>query len=258
MKEREHKRMLKRMKFISDQEGIMTRYLREKENWSPHIQQCKEFISGSFKDLSLKSVAVLGSGWLLDLPLEHLSARFEEVLLVDIHHPPQVRKKIEAFDNVKIQEADITGGGIAFAWKIANSQSGGIDRSLLHFFDPLLPSLSIEADAIISLNILNQLDILITDYLKEADSNLKEDDFRVLRRTIQQFHIQWITQKPGCLISDIAEFNYGQHGKMTQLDLLHTDLPDSKRSEQWTWDFDLSGFYHRDHSTKMQVQALEW
>lgn len=246
------------MKLISDQEGIMTRYLREKENWKSHIQHCHDFISAAFKDPSLRSIAILGSGWLLDLPLDHLATRFEEVLLVDIHHPPQVKKKIEAYRNVHLQELDITGGGIAFAWKLAKLKNEGIDRAALNSFDPVLPSLMIDPDANISLNILNQLDILIIDFLKFRDSSLGEIDLTDLRHTIQQFHIQWITQKPGCLISDIVEENHDPEGKVLKYDLLHTDLPKSKRSEQWIWDFDLSGFYHRDRITKMQVQALEW
>lgn len=258
MTEREHRRILKKMNFISDQEGIMTRYLREKANWGSHIQHCQNFITGAFRDPALSSVAVLGSGWLLDLPLDYLSSRFKKVLLVDIHHPPQVRKKLEAYKNVSLQEIDISGGGIAFAWKMANMKGEGVDRSLLNSFDPEQPALQIDTDAIISLNILNQLDILIVDYLKARDRSLTEEDLTTLRRTIQEFHIHWMTQKPGCLISDITEENQNPVGEVKLYDLLHTDLPKSKRSEQWIWDFDLSGFYHSDRITKMQVQALEW
>ncbi len=258
MSNREDRNMLKKMKFISDQEGIMIRYLREREHWSSHIQHCHDFITGAFKDPDIRSIAVLGSGWLLDLPLDELAKRFEEILLVDIHHPPQVRRKIEAYENVKTQEVDITGGGIAFAWKLANTGSGGIDRTELSSFDPGFPSLEIDPDAIISLNILNQLDILIVDYLKDRDRSITDEDLITLRCSIQQFHIRWITQKPGCMISDIVEENHSPQGEVIQHDLLHTDLPGSSRSEEWTWDFDLSGFYHHDRITKMKVQALEW
>ena len=52
------------------------------------------------------SIAVLGSGWLLDVPLDHLCSGLEQVYLVDINHPPQIRKKAERLDNV-----DPAGGG---------------------------------------------------------------------------------------------------------------------------------------------------
>ncbi|MFC2129359.1 hypothetical protein ACFLQX_01120, partial [Bacteroidota bacterium] len=171
---------------------------------------------------------------------------------------PQVRKKLEGFENVKIQELDISGGGIAFAWKMVQINNEYIDPSLLKSFLPETPSFLFEPDAIISLNILNQLDILIIDFLKTKIQNISESDLSAFRRIIQEFHIKWITQKPGCLITDVLEENRSPQGKLTNIDLLHTDLPKSSRSEQWIWDFDLSGFYHRDRITKMHVQALEW
>lgn len=246
------------MNFLSDQEGIMKRYLRERENWDGHLQQCKNFIIQAFQDSSVRSVAVLGSGWLLDLPLEYLSERFEEVHLIDIHHPAQVRKKLESYTNVKTQAVDITGGGIEFAWDYAQSGYGQLDPSILSEFNPQTPDLESDPDAFISLNILNQLDILIVDFLKSRNPRFREHDFIPFRSSIQGFHVDWISQKPACLISDILEVNTDKRGKITTLELLHTTLPDSSRSEEWTWDFDLSGFYHRNKLTKMKVRALEW
>ncbi len=246
------------MKFISDQEGIMNRYLREKENWKAHLKNTREFIIDSFKNPSVKTIALLGSGWLLDVPLEKLSKRFEKILLVDIHHPPQIRKKVAQYRNVEVLETDITGGGIKFIWDIKTRLQEKIDAAYPLSFKPSALELSFEPDAFISLNILNQLDILLIDYLKEKNSRITEDDYHDFRKTIQDFHLDWISGKPGCLISDVEEENINKNGISTKHKLIHSDLPKHFRSKQWTWDFDLSGNYHRQLQTKMKVQAIEW
>ena len=96
------KRTIRKMKFISDQEGIMNRYLREKDHWDLHLNRTKKFILDSFIKKERRSVAVLGSGWLLDLPLNELVNRFEKILLVDINHPAQIRNKVRSYNNVEV------------------------------------------------------------------------------------------------------------------------------------------------------------
>lgn len=257
MNPRAHKHMIRKMNFFSDQEGIITRFLREKENWNVHLLHTQKFIVEAFKDTDIKNIAVLGSGWLLDLPLEYLSERFENILLVDIHHPPQARKKAAMYKNVAFQEIDITGGGIEFVWGLGNIKAEE-DNLVLESFVPDTPKLALEADAIISVNILNQLDILLVDFLKEKYTCFTEDNFTMFRKSIQQFHLNWISQKKGCLISDILEENFKRNELVSSYDLLHVNLPEYKRSESWIWDFDLSGFYHHDLQTKMKVLAIEW
>jgi hypothetical protein len=83
------------MGYICDQEGIMNRYIREKKSWDLHFGKTREFINGCFSDKSIDSVAVLGSGWLLDVPLEEMKNRYKKIFLVDIHHPPPDQEENE-------------------------------------------------------------------------------------------------------------------------------------------------------------------
>ena len=55
-------------------------------------------------------ITVLGSGWLLDLPVAEISEMVSEIILVDIVHPPDVIKQAGMIRNIKIVEADVTGG----------------------------------------------------------------------------------------------------------------------------------------------------
>lgn len=64
------------MGYLNDQQGIMNRYLGESKQWEKHLPRCRKFITSTFEDPGggekKESVAVLGSGWLLDVPLDHL------------------------------------------------------------------------------------------------------------------------------------------------------------------------------------------
>lgn len=61
-------RILRKMKILSDQQGIINRYLREKDVWNEHLENSKSFITGCLKKRMARNILILGSGWLLDLP----------------------------------------------------------------------------------------------------------------------------------------------------------------------------------------------
>lgn len=246
------------MKFISDQAGIMNRYLREQDNWDAHLENTREFILGSFRDRQIRTLAVLGSGWLLDLPLKELSKKFKKILLVDVFHPPQVIKKVEKYPNVVLHETDLSGGGIRFCWELRKEKDEQREKYILDTFTPSVPDLPMKPDAYVSLNLLNQLDILLVEFLERKKVPVVDAEIRRFRKTIQQFHLDWITRKPGCLVTDAVELNQGPGNKKEERPLIHVDFPKARRSEQWTWDFDLAGTYHPGWETRMKVRAVEW
>lgn len=250
--------MVRKMKFISDQAGIMNRYLREQEHWDAHLNNTKTFILGSFRDREIKNLAVLGSGWLLDLPLKELSKKFKKILLVDVYHPPQIVKKAEKYPNVILHETDLSGGGIQFCWDLRKAREVHLENYVLDEFSPKIPDLPVKPDAFISLNLLSQLDSLLVEFLERKKVRVTDTEIRRFRAKIQQFHLDWITSKPGCLVTDVTELTYGPGNISEERPLILVDFPESRRSEEWTWDFDLAGTYHHDRETRMKVAAVEW
>jgi hypothetical protein len=257
MKSFGQKKMVRKMSYISDQEGIMNRYLREQNNWESHLQNTKHFILNAFAGKEIKTLAVLGSGWLLDLPLDELSAKYTNILLVDVHHPPQIIKKTESYSNVTLFETDLSGGGIEFCWDLRKAKDEHFSKYILDDFKPHQPELPFKPDAFVSLNLLNQLDILLIEFLKRKSVRIVDTEIKKFRKTIQQFHLKWITKKPGCLITDIRELNNGEE-EQTEQKLVYVDLPKPTRSEEWIWDFDLSKTYRTGMETRMKVRAVEW
>jgi hypothetical protein len=249
--------IIRRMGYLRDQDGIMNRYLREKSNWDRHLTHTREFIKDSFRDPALKSVAVLGSGWLLDVPLEELCKRFEQVYLVDIHHPVQIRKKVEPMKEVKLIEMDLSGGAIEQLRKIVRKKAKLKGSELVEQLTLQPPLEHIGPDAVISVNLLNQLDIILCDYMSKH-GYFQQEDPDLLRSALQKFHLQWITDTPGCLISDVEEISHDKKGNSTSKSLLFTTLPEGKRRDSWTWEFDTRGTYLTNSLTTMVVKAVEW
>jgi hypothetical protein len=250
------RKILRRMKYLSDQQGIMNRYLAEGEGWEPHLERTRDFIRRCVGDGHFKSIAVLGSGWLLDLPLDFLSQRSEEVLLLDIWHPPQVKKKITGYGNVKAVEADITGGGIRGAYRFARDYRRTGKGSILDI--PFQAGMGgIKAGYIISLNILNQLDILLVDYLKKHVQIATEEELE-FRRRIQSQHLSLLGPGRSCMITDAEERVINREGlQASSKTLVHCEFPKGVRTETWTWDFDARGEYNPRMKTEMFVRAIQ-
>jgi len=88
-------RSLRKMGYFKDQEGIARRYISEKSNGDNHLTNTKKFIFNCLEENRSKKVSILGSGWLLDIPVEYLLKNFKEVVFYDIRHPRQILHKFK-------------------------------------------------------------------------------------------------------------------------------------------------------------------
>lgn len=245
------KKIIQQMGYESDQDGIIRRYSNEKLGWDVHLTNTKNFIIQSAKNKNKEIVVVYGSGWLLDLPIDFLANTFKRVILVDIRHPAQVIKLTEKYKNVELVIADITGGLIDQIYK----QTKNIDLdSLIYNFLEFKKYNCFT----ISLNILNQLDIILIDYLKQKTS-FSEIRLKQFRNAIQQHHLNHLPLNNSCLITDYQEINIdrvSQH--QTVKDLIFIDFPISSTIEKWQWKFDFSGNYIPGKNCILNVIAMDF
>jgi hypothetical protein len=159
---------------------------------------------------------------------------------------------------VELVEEDLSGGAIERVWSLLRKQKGELSAAgLVEQISLNPPLIGQQADALISVNLLNQLDILLCDHIKRKVPFQQELSVS-FRAAIQAFHLEWITTKPGCLVTDIKEHRIPQKGKATSKALLYTHLPEGIRRDSWEWDFDSRGTYHPGSRTRMEVQAIEW
>ncbi|MFC2081411.1 hypothetical protein ACFLR8_04295 [Bacteroidota bacterium] len=249
------KKILRRMKYTSDQKGIMNRYLSEGDNWDQHLVRTRDFIVSCLEKSQAGSVAVLGSGWLLDVPLEFLCGHFKEVFLVDIVHPRQIVHKIKGIKNARLVSADVTGGAIEGAYNLVRNYRKTGSGNILDI--ACQASLTgIKADYVISLNILNQLDILLVDFIT-GFIEVPEEEKAIFRKRIQQQHVNLLKSRCSCLISDIEERILNRENKIISTkSLVYADLPEGDLLEEWIWTFDTRGEYNPKHSTEMLVRAI--
>jgi hypothetical protein len=250
-------KILRRMKFSSDQQGILNRYLGEGDNWESHLDKTRAFIVECLEQSGAETVALLGSGWLLDVPLDYLARRFRKIWLVDIVHPRQIVQKVSKMEHAELVEADLTGGAVRGVYDYAQQYRKGAGGSILDIpFQSALPG--IRPDYVVSLNILNQLDMLLIDYLSRF-MDIPGDEKRLFRRRIQEQHLKLLEPGRSCLISDTEERVLDRKGTLvSSRPLVFATLPEGRENREWTWTFDTRGAYNRGMQTGFLVRALRF
>ncbi len=248
-------RMFRKMGFYGDQSGIIKRYLRERENWEPHLQNTRRFALQAMRGKERKSAAVLGSGWLLDVPIEEFARRFEKVYLFDIRHPASVKKQIRALKNVELRECDIS----EFAYPTCDYAKRYRNKKDRPPVDSVLPKADLDFtgfDFVFSCNILNQLDILLVDYLSEYFS-LNDEETLSFRKNIQQHHVDMLPCGKSCIVADCEEIVYDKTGReISRKQTVHCPTIFSN-AERWTWKFDTRMTYYAGKKTCFSVSAAE-
>ncbi|MBR5643323.1 MAG: hypothetical protein IKW77_03990 [Salinivirgaceae bacterium] len=242
----------RRAGYVSDQNGIRNRFLRESGNWQSHLQNTRNFIIAAAEKVPEKrSVAVLGSGWLYDVPLDELSQMFESVTLVDIVHPEPVKMRAGRLPNVHLATADLTGGAVQQVMTVQSFEE------FSKWLPNAVPALDFSTfDLVVSVNLLNQLDIILCDYLKRR---FKADDAELLnvRRTVQQNHINWLPKGHACLITDYRQIDIPLDGSSkTETQLVHADLSGLPPTKEWDWIFDTNQRYSEKNNTIFRVMAV--
>ena len=250
-------KILKKFSFKNDQQGIINRYMRETENWDKHLQNTKEFIIQSTKQKKKNTCMILGSGWLLDVPIDELSQIFDKVILVDIVHPSQIVHKLRKHQNIEFITVDITGlmEVVYHFLKQKSKPPKSLDFIKLNYQNEWFHKLE-HADFVASVNLLNQLDILICDYIKKTKTYTTEEILE-FRKTIQQNHLDLLPKGKSCLITDYEEVRLNKGLIIETKPLVYIKLPTNDKSKKWPWNFDTHGTYHKNFDTVFKVIGIE-
>lgn len=245
------KKIRRKFGFNKDREGIITRYIQEEQNWQSHIDRTKSFILDTAETKKKDLCIVLGSGWLLDIPILELSEMFNEVQLFDISHPAQILHKYRTYDNIKFVDSDITGALSLILKRNYHSKH-------LSEISKIIDSMPYDtkADYVISANILSQLSFFPDDYLKKKDFD-DDEEIKEFIKTIEQNHIDNLPKNNSCLISDYYQYIYDNNDNLLfEENRLLIELP-KKIHKEWIWDFDLSGNYKPNKKVRFKVAALQ-
>ncbi len=236
-----------------DQQGIIKRYLNEKDAWESHLKNCRNFIEQQTIKTNKNEVWVLGSGWLLDVPIEFLSKKFNKVVLIDIHHPAQVLRKIKKFENIEARVVDVT-GTITIDLNDIIKKRKRKDNTLpeiSNYLSNIIPDNAF----VISLNLLSQLNTLYSEPMEQSGLFRKSEILSFVM-LLQSAHIASLPLGASIIISDHTE-HVNKSGKLLASNpLVYCNFPKAILSEQWQWNFDSKGNYHVACNVLFEVIAI--
>jgi hypothetical protein len=251
----EYKRILNKMGYYNYQNRLIFHHLNQEGGWDKHLEHCRNFIIRALEIHKPETVTVLGSGWLLDLPLAELTDKTGKICLIDIIHPPDVINQVSELKNVELMECDVTGGLIEEVWQKTRKYS--FFNKLKSLENIIIPEFSMDKDPgmVISLNILTQLESQLIYFLKRR-SKIKEEEFNIFRSEIQKKHLDFLNKHRSVLVTDRAEVITKKSGSSETITTLVTELPPSLLIEEWTWNFDQTGADLYNSQTRFEVVAL--
>lgn len=249
---------MRKLGFRDESQGLMNRYINADGAWDNHLERTRNFIARVVKDRKFDNLAVLGSGWLLDVPIDLLSGIAGHVWLYDAVHPAQVIHSLKQYPNVTAISADISGGALENAFQSVNDYKiHGIkwspDQICTGRFSP-----EAEPDFTISINLLSQIGVMITDYLSRY-MPIDQPEAARINTLLQQAHLQLLLPGRSCMVTDVREINTDlDNGSTATTELIGLPFPAAVSSDSWEWLFDTEGSYRVGKRTVMQVQALEF
>jgi hypothetical protein len=136
--------------------SLWSRGFRCQAAWAEHEQHCHAAVMRAMDGLDKhRTVAVLGSGLIRDVPLAVLAACFQRVVLIDAVHLLPSRLKARRFANVALVTADLSG---CVDWLTGVSPTPAEPFACLRNESDL--------DLVISANILSQIPIALEDWLE--------------------------------------------------------------------------------------------
>jgi hypothetical protein len=222
--------------------ALKQRARRVGQYWAEHLAHCRKLIMEHVPKEPCR-IAIFGSGPLFDIPADEILAMGHQLILVDMVHPPEVRKKYNKHSQVQLIEMDITG--------YVNGKG----------LDFLPPEHLFKADFWISANIWSQLSLEPVAHYKKKNK-LKSDDLSLknLSKKIARDHWLWFSNLPGkkLLYSDVERIYRNSKGLETERFPSSVIGVDQSPLDDWIWTICPLGEDSPDYSFDLRVLAYLW
>ncbi|NLS02511.1 hypothetical protein HGP14_03890 [Rhizobium sp. P32RR-XVIII] len=230
-------------KFVRYSVNLWSRARRCSGQWAEHEEKSQSAMLAAASGLRQKrTVVVLGSGLLRDVPIEALSKAFDTVVLIDLVHLTSVRfwLKAKGYRNVRLIERDLS--GYDALRETGSAEPLGFLRGV-----PYL-------DLVISANLLSQIGRGVKRRFEaEQDRAMPQD---TVQRLIAA-HIEGLQIQPcaTCLVTDTSYAVIDRNGKTHEAaDLLQDVAPPADKTS-WTWPVAPLGEESRDYQIIHHVIA---
>lgn len=233
----------------------MQRFLREEQNWEPHLTNTQQFILHEVNRAKPKTIAILGSGWLLDVPLKQLKEQNVQIKLFDIAHPKKVVNKFKQVDNVYFVNIDLTFGAIDRVFDFAKKPSEFAYGAFLNDIRRCSEQPFSGFDLVISVNTLSQLHAPLMA-LFEISGRLGKYNYQELIEALQTLHINSLPRGRSLLITEVDEaLINGKHELVSISPRVFTNVAEFEMVKEWEWLFDTHSTYIDDYIIRKRVGA---
>jgi len=253
------KKALRKLGYFKDREGMYSRYIFEQNNWNSHLINTKRSILSSAETKNKNLCVILGSGWLLDIPIDELSKMFEKIILVDVTHPKQIEHFVRKYDNVSLIEKEITQISNTFFsfTKKKNKSATELLNLVEEKNDFGLGNIINDADLVVSANLVTQLSVFFQEYLSKKKL-FSEDVIKEFSAKIQKNHLDNLPKNKTCLIVDYNQRNYDlRNNLIAETERVYTNLPEKRIKNKWQWDFDLKGNFKNNEKVYFDVKYFD-
>ncbi|MCO6186993.1 hypothetical protein [Rhizobium sp. L1K21] len=212
---------------VRDAVSLWSRARRCFRAWRPHEEACRVFVRDHVEKMApRRTVAVLGSGLLRDVPMNTLSKMFDKVYLYDLVHLPSVRLRafLRGWRNVEFVECDLA------------------DEVNLDFLKKMP-----DVDLVISANLLSQMTVELLD-----------DGLRLEAEDLARAHMANLFMGPwkGCLLSDIIFEEKDRQGAVIKSGDLLAGVEPPAADQIWHWTVVPFGEVDDQHETVHTVIAV--
>ena len=240
---------VKKLGYVYSSIALERRARRQKASWSTHIAQCHSLWKKILSKKKYKKIALLGSGPLTEVPVAFILDHCEELHLFDIVQPIGVRRLYDSHPQVTLHEVDLAG---VVDW---------IKSPKALNFEPAKPS--IQADLVVSANLLSQLSLEPSWYLNKKFVMKFDDPFML--RLIQKIgddhlkHLQGYGAKQIVVYTDVERSYVSPSGEV--LETQPSRVPGKEKLgepiQSWKWQLCPLGEDSKEYEIQMAVQAFD-
>ncbi len=252
--------LARRLGYLAEAVALGARHRRQRLGWEPHAAACRRFITQAAALAPAGGrAAVVGSGLLIEIPLDALRARFDEVLLIDMVHTRSVRRRTAGMPNVRLIEMDVTGALDALDAALT-AKAGALPTG---FAPPALPGPNPGFDGApngapvsfaVSCNLLSQLPLMPLDAIDRRAPPIPDAERLAFAQRLATDHLRWLAglATRAALFSD-TESLWMRNGAVEEREDSLWGLSLPAPDAEWLWDIAPAPEQDRDRDQRHRV-----
>ncbi len=232
--------------YVYQNVSLKFRSRRCSKAWQGHVDQCHQLICEHLEKTQPNTVMIIGSGLLLEIPIQDLLEKTEKIYLVDLVHAGEIRKFAAKNPKIELIERDISS-----LLGILKKGAGSFQINSIPWKQ--LPNWQLpKVDWVISANLMSQIPLMISERLP-----MSSEVYVRFAKSVRDQHIQRLfEQAPKILLFADFETRYIDHeDQRIKTETYQVDLGSLSFDREWLWEISPFGETSSDYKIEMLVKA---